>query len=174
MAKIILFNIIRFLILFVLQVAVLKNMGYYNIAVAFPYILAILLLPIGISNFSVFLISFLFGLTIDAFYDSIGLHAAACVALAWFRIFFHNITLEADEQHSLITPDLSSKGFKWFSTYLLFATLIHHIILFSLEIFSFHDFFYTLGSSLLSSVCTIIVIFIISLLTFKKKTRLVN
>ena len=174
MAKIIIINFIRFTLLFVLQVAVLKNIGYYNIAVAFPYILAILLLPIGISNFTVYLVAFVMGLTIDAFYDSVGIHSAACVALAWFRIFFHNITLEADDQNSFLTPDWSNRGFKWFITYVLFATIVHHFILFIIEVFSFNNLHQTLGSALLSSVCTILIIFIISLLTYKKKTRLVN
>ncbi len=174
MGKIIFINIIRFIILFVLQVAVLKNIGYYNIAVAFPYILAILLLPIGISNFTVYLAAFLMGLTIDAFYDSVGIHAAACVVIAWFRIFFLNITLEADDQNSFLTPNWGNQGFKWFITYILFATILHHFILFIIEVFSFSNLHHTLVSALLSTICTVFIIFLISLLTYKKKTRLVN
>lgn len=174
MAKIIIFNIIRFVVLLVLQVAVLKNIGYYNLAVAFPYILIILLLPIGIPNLLLYTLAFLMGLSIDAFYDSIGIHASACVALAFFRIFFHKITIELDEQQSFNTPSWGIMGFKWYSTYVLLSILAHHIVLFFVEAFSLHNFGQTLLSILLSSVFTLIIIFVISLLTFHKKSRVIN
>lgn len=174
MARIIINNVIRFVLMTIIQIALLKNIGYYNLAAPFPYILIILLLPIGIPNFVLYVLAFLTGLTIDAFYDSIGVHAAACVALAWFRIFFHKITLENDEQDSLDTPTWGNMGFKWFSTYILLATLVHHFVLFVIEVFSFHNVLYTLASVLMSSVLTIIIIFIISLVTFKKKSRVIN
>ena len=174
MGKIIIFNIIRFLVLLVLQVAVLKNIGYYNIAVAFPYILFILLLPIGLPNILVYVLAFLTGLSIDAFYDSLGVHAAACVALAFFRIFFHNITIEPDEQSSFNTPSWGNMGFKWYSTYIVLSIFVHHLFLFFIETFSFHNFLQTLTGTLLSSIFTLVIILIISLLTYNKKSRIIN
>lgn len=174
MAKIIIYNILRFVVLLILQVAVLKNIGYYNMAVAFPYILIILLLPIGVPNLLIYILTFMTGLSIDAFYDSIGIHAAACVALAFFRIFFHKITIELDEQHSLNTPSWGVMGFKWYSTYISLGILVHHICLFLVEVFSFDNFIQTLLSVAFSSIFTLIIIFTISLLTYSKKSRVIN
>lgn len=174
MAKVIIYNIIRFVILLILQVTVLKNFGYYNIAVTYPYILIILLLPIGIPNLVLYVLAFLTGLCVDAFYDSIGIHASACVALAFFRIFFHNITIEVEERSSFNTPSWGSRGFKWYSTYILLGTFIHHLVLFLVESFSFSNILQTLLSVVLSSLMTCIVIFIISLLTYQKKTRILS
>jgi len=174
MGRIIIFNIIRFLVLLILQVAVLKNIGYYNIAVAFPYILIILLLPIGLPNLLLYTLAFFTGLSIDAFYDSIGIHAAACVALAYFRIFFHKITIELDEQESFNTPSWGNMGFKWYSTYIVLSVLIHHVVLFFVEAFSFYNFIHTLLSIAFSGVFTLILIFVISLLTYHKKSRVIN
>jgi hypothetical protein len=174
MAKIVLFNIIRFLVLILIQVAVLKNIGYYNLAVAFPYILIVLLLPIGIPNTLLYVLAFLTGLSIDAFYDSIGIHAAACVALAFFRIFFHKITIELDEQESFNTPSWGNMGFKWYLTYISLSILIHHVILFFVEAFSFHNFIQTVLSIAFSSIFTLVLIFVISLLTYHKKSRVIN
>ncbi|NGM61367.1 rod shape-determining protein MreD [Sphingobacterium sp. SGG-5] len=167
-------NLLRFLILILIQVGLFKNMGYYNLAIPLPYILFILLLPIGISNFSLFVIALITGLTVDAFYDSIGVHAAACVMLAWFRIFFHRITLDIDAQESSSTPSWGNMGFKWFGTYVVFSTLIHHTVLFLVEVFSFRNFAYTLFGAILSSIFTIILIFIISVITYRRKSRLAN
>lgn len=174
MAKLIVYNIVRFILLILLQSAAFKNIGYFNIAALFPYILIILLLPIGIPNFLLFLLAFLTGLTVDAFYDSIGVHASACVALAWFRIFFHKITLEPEEQNSFSTPSWGTMGFKWFSTYILLGTLIHHFVLFFVEVFTFQNILYTLGSVLFSSMFTVVTIIIMSLLTYNKKLRTLN
>ena len=174
MAKIIIFNIIRFILLVFLQVTIMKNIGYYNIATPFPYILIILLLPLGISNLTLYTVALLTGLTIDAFYDTIGVHAAACVALAYFRIFFLNITLETDQRDSFHTPSWGNMKFKWFSTYIVLATLVQHFVLFFIEVFSVQNILQTFVSALLSSVFTIVVIFVISLVTYSGKNKLTN
>lgn len=167
-------NIIRFIILILLQVGLFKNIGYYNLVSPFPYVLFILLLPFRTNNFFLYLIAFLTGLTVDAFYDSIGVHAAACIVLAWYRIFFHSITLDIDDQESSKTPSWGNMGFKWFGTYMVFGTLVHHITLFFLEVFSFDNALNTLLSILLSSIFTIVLILIISIVTYQRKSRLTN
>ena len=174
MGRVIIYNIVRFLILVLLQIALFKNIGYYNLVSFYPYILIIFLLPIGVPNFLLFVLAFLTGLTIDAFYDSLGLHAAACVALALYRIFFHKITLEVELQGSFNTPSLSEMGTKWFLSYVFFGTLIHHFTLFIIETFSFTNFLYTLASIILSSIFTVVTILLMSLLMYKRKSRLNN
>ena len=174
MGRVIIYNVVRFLILVLLQIALFKNIGYYNMVSFYPYILVIFLLPIGIPNFLLFALAFFTGLTIDAFYDSLGLHAAACVALALYRIFFHKITLEVELQGSFNTPSLSEMGTKWFLSYVFFGTLIHHFTLFIIETFTFTNFLYTLASIILSSIFTVLTILLMSLLVYKRKSRLSN
>src|SRR5690606_3811192 len=115
------------------QVVLSKTIGYYNLATPFPHILFIFLLPISTPNFILYVIAFLTGLTVDAFYDSLGVHAAACVALVWFRTFFCNITLDVDAQNSFETPSLGIMGNKWFFSYISIGTLIHHLVLLHVE-----------------------------------------
>lgn len=174
MGKIIIVNIIRFIVVILLQVVLFKNMGYYNMATAYPYIFFIFLLPIGLPNLLLFVISFLTGLTIDAFYDSVGVHAAACVGLALFRIFFHQITVEVDMKDSFHTPSLGGMGFKWFLSYAFFGTFVHHFFLFLIETFTFSNFLYTLASIVLSSIFTTCVLMLMSLLVYKRKSRIGN
>lgn len=170
MGKKVIINILRLIILVLLQAGLFKNIGYYNIASPYPYVLFLLLLPIGISNFTLYLIAFSYGLIIDAFYDSIGLHAAACICLMAFRIFFHNITLDVEFKKSYITPSIAQLGFKWFISYIAIGTFIHHLALFLIEAFSFKNILYTLMGSLISSVFSILVILLITLLTYRKKS----
>ncbi len=174
MGSVILTNIVRFIVMVLLQVVLFKNIGYYNVATTYPYIFFIFLLPIGLPNLLLFFISFLTGLTIDAFYDSVGVHAAACVALALFRIFFHKITLEVELKESFNTPSLGIMGSKWFLSYVFLGTFIHHFFLFLIEAFTFSNFLYTAASSILSSIFTTCVILLISLLVYKRKSRISN
>jgi len=174
MGRVIVYNAIRFLVLILLQIALFKNVGYYNVVSFYPYILIIFLLPIGIPNVLLFALAFCTGLTIDAFYDSLGLHAAACVALALYRIFFHKVTLEVELQGSFNTPSLSEMGTKWFLSYVFFGTLVHHFTLFIIETFTFTNFLYTLASIILSSIFTVLTILLMSLLVYKRKSRLSN
>src|SRR3546814_5569077 len=94
MTKLLLENILRFILLILAQVFLFKNMGYYNLVIPFPYIMAIMLLPVRISKVLLFIIAFLTGLTIDAFYDTLGINAAACVTLEWVRIIFLNLKIQ--------------------------------------------------------------------------------
>ncbi|WP_239018521.1 rod shape-determining protein MreD [Sphingobacterium corticibacterium] len=141
-------------------------------ATTYPYIFFIFLLPIGLPNLLLFLISFLTGLTIDAFYDSVGVHAAACVSLALFRIFFHKITIEVELKESFNTPSLGVMGTKWFLSYVFFGAVVHHFFLFLIETFTFSNFLYTLASTILSSIFTTCIILLVSLLVYKRKSRI--
>lgn len=171
MAKLLTYNIFRFVVLVVLQAFLFKNMGYYNLATPFPYILFILLLPLGIHNFTLYLLAFAMGITIDAFYDTLGVNAAACVALAWGRITFLSITLQTDHYEKYMTPLWGALPFRWYFLYTFVLTLIHHIVLFLLETFSFHQLHYTLIRILLSCIFTVIIILLFSLLFYRKKQR---
>ena len=172
MSKVLISNIARFIVLLLLQIALFKNIGYYNVVAAFPYILIILLLPIGLPNLLLFFLAFITGLTVDAFYDSVGVHAAACTVLALFRIFFHKITLEVEIKDSFNTPSIGEMGTKWFLSYIFFGSLLHHFCLFMMETFSFSNFLHTLASTILSSIFTVCVLLLIGLLTYKRKSRI--
>ncbi|WP_257668256.1 rod shape-determining protein MreD [Parapedobacter tibetensis] len=171
MAKLLSYNIVRFIALVILQVFLFKNIGYYNLATPFPYILIILLLPVGIPNFILYFLAFVTGITIDAFYDTLGVNAAACVALAWGRIMFLRITLQTDHYENYMTPSWGTVPFRWYFLYVFVLTLFHHAVLFMMETFTFHQFHYTIIRILLSCIFTVITILLFSLLFYRKKQR---
>jgi hypothetical protein len=111
------------------------------------------------------------GLTIDAFYDTPGLHTTACVLLAFVRILFISITVQKEGFDNEPEPTLSNMGFRWFFTYTLILTLFHHFFLFMLEVFRFSEIQYILGRALLSSIFTLFLILISGLISYKSKER---
>jgi len=171
MSRTILINLIRFVVLVFLQVFLLKNITLYNLSTPYPYILFILLLPFETPNIILFPLAFIMGITIDAFYDTPGLHAAACTLLAFVRISFINITVQKEGFDNEPEPTLSVMGFRWFFTYILILTLIHHFFLFNLEVFRISELQYTFVRFLLSSVFTVFLMLISGLMFYRKRER---
>jgi len=171
MIRILINNLLRFVVLMAMQVFLFKNMGYYNLITPFPYIFFLLLLPIGISNFNLYIIAFLTGLSIDLFYDTLGVNAAASVVLALTRIVFLKITLEAENHDKNTTPMLGEVSFRWFLPYILLSTFMHHLTLFMLATFTFRQFHYTLFSTIFSCIFTVLIMLVFSLLIYRRKKR---
>jgi len=171
MNRTILINILRFFVLVFLQVFLFKNITVYDLSIPYPYILIILLLPFETPNIVLFPVAFITGLTIDAFYDTPGLHAAACTLLAFVRISFINITVQKDGFDNDPEPTLSIMGFRWYFTYILVLTLIHHFFLFNLEVFRISELQYTFVRFLLSSVFTVFLMLLSGLLFYRKRER---
>src|SRR5215217_8644525 len=95
-SRLIFVNAVRWVILLLVQILLLRNLSFYNMATPFVYILFMLLLPFGIPNFILYLVAFLTGLTLDAFYDTLGVHITACIMLALVRILFISVTVSRD------------------------------------------------------------------------------
>lgn len=171
MSRTILINLIRFISLVFIQVFLLKNITLYNLSTPYLYILFILLLPFETPNLVLFILAFLTGLTIDSFYDTPGLHTGATVLLAFVRILFISITVQKDGFDNEPEPTLSLMGFRWFFTYALMLTALHHLFLFNMEVFRLNELGYTLGRAALSSIFTVFLILVSGLLFFKRKER---
>lgn len=165
-------NGLRFLILVFVQIFLLKNTIIYGLNTPYLYILFILVLPFETPNWLLFFLSFLIGITIDLFNDTLGLHAVACTILALVRIFYISVTtVQKDNYESDPEPSLSIMGFRWFFFYALLLTFAHHFFLFNFEVFKFSEIPATLSRVILSSLFTVILIFISELLFFRKKQR---
>ena len=171
MSRTILINIIRFFALIFIQVFLLKNITLYNLSIPYLYILFILLLPFETPNILLFALSFILGLIIDTFYDTPGLHAAACALLAFVRVLFISITVQKEGFDNDPEPTLSIMGFRWFFTYALILTLFHHFFLFNLEVFRLSEIQYTFTRFILSSIFTVFLMLVSGLLFFRRKER---
>ena len=169
-SKLVVVNIVRWFILLLFQILILRNMSFYNMATPFVYILFLLLLPFSTPNLLLYLIAFITGLTLDAFYDTLGVHAAACVMLTFVRISFIAVTVSRDNFDEP-EPTLGNMGFKWFSFYAVLCILSHHVVLFFLETFRLTEFYYTLLRCMASSLFTLFAILLIEFIFYNRKAR---
>ena len=162
-------NIGRFVFLILFQVLILNNIqlsGYIN---PYFYIYFILLLPFETPRWLLMLSAFLLGISIDAFTNTFGLNAFACVLMAFVRPFVITTISTGTEFMIGHSPSLKNQGVKWFAYYSVILVLVHHFALFYLEIFRFTEFFQTLLRVLLSSLFTLIIVFIAEYLTYPAK-----
>ena len=162
--KIILINIVRFILLLLMQVFIFNkiNLGGYLNPMVYP--LFILLLPFEISGFALLILAFLMGLSIDLFVGSIGLHAGATVFMAFFRTISLRIISSNREYESGISPGINDLGYFWFIKYTILLVFAHHIYFFFMEAFTFADFGETIMRTFISSIFSIILILFIDII----------
>jgi rod shape-determining protein MreD len=163
-------NLIRWFALLFVQIFLLRSLSFYNLSTPFIYVLFILVLPFKIPNLLLYILAFVTGLTIDAFYDTLGVHSTACVVLALVRILIISISLNKDAIDEP-EPSLGNMGFKWFAIYAFFCILIHHLFVFFLEAFKFNEIGYTLGKCLTSVSISLLIIFVTEFIFHNKKAN---
>jgi len=132
-------NIIRFAIFILVQVYLLDKIPpLYQYIIPYLYYLFILWLPFNTSRASLLLIGFVTGLTYDFFMKTPGLHAAACVLIAYLRPFIINILAPKEtSEFNYREPSPKAMGWTPYLVYSLILTLFHHSYLVLLEWLSF-------------------------------------
>ena len=163
-------NILRFILLLLLQVFVLNHVLIYALVAPSLYLLFVLLLPFNMSRWALMLCGFVMGLCLDIFMNTQGMHAAACVFIAFLRPVIMNIlTPHKGFETTRPTPSIATMGWAPFLTYAAVLVFIHHIVFFTLEIFDLSNFFYLSIKILLSTVLSIVMIVIYEMLFTRSK-----
>ncbi len=166
MNRALLSNSIRFVFLVLLQVFILCNVNFLGYINPYLYILFIILLPINLSQTKVLFYSFLLGLCVDFFQDSGGVHASACLVIAYLRPVILRFSFGVTYDHQ--TLKFRSTDFGERFVYILFMVFIHHLVLFSLEIFNLDHILLILKKTLYSGIFTVLLI-IFTMILFRKK-----
>ena len=153
--------VLTFLIYLVLQIVVLRNFVFFDVAFCFVYIACILLIPDEIDPIWVILISFLIGLLVDIFYNTAGVHASACVMIGYLRSYIIKFLFPTKGVESDITISLKEMGGERFIRYVAILTIIHHSFLFFVEAGGFQFFLITVLKIICSVIFTMFLIIIL-------------
>ncbi len=162
-------NFIRFIVLVLVQVLIIKNIELGRFINPFLYVLFIIVLPFETPKWVLILSGFILGITVDMFYDTMGMHAAAAVFMAYIRPSILNLFSPREGYEFGTQPTIQYLGVPWFISYSGILIVLHHFVLFYLEVFRFSEFFYTLLRVLLSSVFTLLLVVITQYLFHNKK-----
>jgi hypothetical protein len=107
------------------------------------------------------------GITVDIFGNTPGIHAGATVLLGFIRPALANLISSRELIEKGTTPNMIQLGFASFIKYVVISVLIHHLVLFFAETFSFGDIFETILRWILSSFFSILIILGSQFIIFK-------
>ena len=160
-------QIIRFLLFILVQALVLNNMEpLHRFVTPYLYFLFLIWLPFNVSRPWMLIFGFLTGFTLDLFTKTPGLHASACLWLAYMRTPLLKLLLpgETKELKTGSSPSVRSMGLTTYILFVVLLTLFHHGWLVMLEWMSFGTFLYFLGKVLFTTLASLLLILIAELL----------
>jgi rod shape-determining protein MreD len=161
-------NSMRFILLILIQVLILNEFNVFGYINPVIYQLLIILLPFNINSVQKLILAFILGISMDIFEDSGGIHAAATLTIAYLRPLFlrNSFGLSYDYQ----TLKFYDAPFRERFNYISLMVLVHHIVLFSLEIFSVDHLLFFIKKTIYSSIFSILLI-IITLNLIRKNSK---
>jgi len=157
----------NFFLLIAVQVLILNNIQLFGLINPYLYILFIITLPMFISPALMMLIAFVLGGVIDVFAHSYGIHIAATVLIAFIRPYVMGLFASREDMEKS-APTYHNFGVS-FLKYASLLVVIHHLMLFSLEAFSWSHIGMVLLKTVCSSFVTILLIFGIQSINFKRR-----
>ena len=160
-------NILRYLGLILLQVLVIRYIPLGSYFIPLPYVMVILMLPFETPNIVTLFASFFLGLILDVFYDTQGMHAAACVLMGFSRVFMLKLIAPREGYDVVTKPTVQHMGITWFVSYSFILILVHHLMFFYIEAFSFNEFLQTLLRVFCSAFSTFVFIYIVQFLFYR-------
>ena len=165
-------NLLRFVVLVLLQVLVLDHLDVANgYMVPYLYVLFLLMLPFELPEWSTLLIGAATGLVMDTFGSTPGMHMSACTVMMFARIQLLRLLAPREGYEYGMRPSVPAMGVAWFLTYASVLILIHHLWLFYVELFRFERFFGTFLRALLSAVFTLFLVMLAQFLTARTSAR---
>lgn len=149
-------NLLRFIMLMLVQVLVLDHLDVARgWMVPYLYVLILLMLPFELPAWGALVAGAFTGLIMDLFSDTPGMHMSACVVMMFVRIHLLSLISPREGYEYGMRPTLPRMGITWFVTYAGLLILVHHLWLFFVEVHRFDSFFPTFLRALLSAAFTL-------------------
>jgi rod shape-determining protein MreD len=173
-------NFLRFCLIIAIQVLILNKipLRWWSQPMGFPlfipllYPLFILLLPFSTPVWLLLILGFITGITVDSFMNTVGMHAMATVLIAYLRTNVLNALMPKHlSEYAGQSPNVKNMGWIPFLTYSFFLILLHHLVYFSVELWSLSNTGYLLLKILASTVTSMLFV-ITYLLLFTRQTAL--
>lgn len=133
-------HILRFIFCVLAQILVFRQVSigwetfdYVHIIV---YPVFLILLPIRTPRPILIALGFLIGITVDVFYHTPGVHAAAGTFTAFMRPFILGLMAPRGGYNLNDSPTMVKFGFGWFAGFASAMLLLHLFFYFSMEVFT--------------------------------------
>ncbi len=165
--------VLRFAAFVIVQGLVLSFMPpLHRFITPYVYLLFLLWMPFVTGRVAMLVWGFLLGLSLDFFTKTPGLHASACLWVAWLRGGMINLLVPRETKELASgTPGARTMGLAGYLLFLFVLTLIHHIWVTAIEWLSFGSIGYFLGKVLLTTVASMILYLVTEMLFRPRANR---
>lgn len=147
-------NVVRFALLVLVQVLVFNRLNIFGFINPMVYILFLYWYPIKENRAAFIALAFLLGLSIDFFSDTMAIHAASTITIAYMRPaimrFVFGVNFEFQSFKLSNTTRIQQ------ITFLALLIVVHHVVFFTLEIFSLANFLLLLKKVFATGAVTLI------------------
>ena len=150
-------QIVQLVVVVLLQVLLFDHLQIAGWGLPMVYVLFLMNLPVQVPRWAEMLIGAIVGLVFDVWHSSLGVNVAACVAFCYLRpIILGNLIQDLERVKGEVCS--ASIGSIEYVKCMSILTVVHHLLVFSLESWSWHNWWIVLLQTLLSSVLTILII----------------
>ena len=122
------------------------------------YIGFLLLLPFETDRMVLLFVGAFTGLVTDIFYDTLGIHTAACIFIMFIRPFIIKALNPRGGYDENPIISLTYMGIGWFLPYVFILSLVHHLLLFTIEASSLSFIVPAIFKAVFSSIFTTLMI----------------
>lgn len=158
---------LAFVVIVLIQGLVVNNIQLSEYLNPMVYPLAILMLPFGFSGLLTMAVALVLGILVDAFSNTFGLHASAALLIGYTRPTVMHYLRPRDGYDTFSSPNVHDMGLTWFFSYCSAVLLIHHLWLFTIEIFRFDLVLLILGKTSASFLFSFALIVLLQYLLYK-------
>lgn len=162
-----LLNALRFTLLVLLQALVFNKLNFFGYINPLIYILFLYWYPIKQNKATFIITSFLLGICVDIFSDTLAINAAATVTIAYLRPTIMRFVFGVNYEFQSFKLNNSTNVQQF--TFLALLIIIHHLVYFTLEIFSFSNSLLILRKTVTVGIATLILSILFSTLFTSKK-----
>jgi len=164
-------NLSRFFVLILMQVFVFNYVQWFGFLNPFVYLLFLVLLPLEIPKSVQYIIAFVTGFIVDAFFHTYGIHAFACVLMMFLRPNIILILNGLKPLDSGVKPVPGFKDFNWILIYTFLLVFAHQITVTALETFQWEQWWRILWTSVVNTCFTTFFIICIEYIFYSDKNR---
>lgn len=161
-------NIIRFALLVIVQVLVFNRLNFFGFINPMVYIMFLYWYPIKENRAAFLGLGFLLGFAIDFFSDTMAIHAASTVTIAYLRPAIMRFVFGVNYEFQSFRLGNTTKAQQ--ITFLALLIVVHHLIFFTLEFFSLANILLILKKVVAIGMATLVLCLLFgSLFSVKKE-----
>ena len=166
--------VLKGLMYLLIQFFLLNEITLFGAAQAWVYIAVIITMPANIPRIQLLLIALVYGLLIDVFNNTLGMHAACAVLVAFSKEFFLKLyasQLPSSNNSDGETLTVRTNGLSWFLMYAGSLVFIYQTTFYLIDAAGFSWLIFTVKKIILSTLFTLTVMVILQYIIYPSHTK---